>query len=309
LIDAANGAHIWADRFDGGLEDVFGLQDKVTESVAGAIEPKLRYAEIQRSHQKPTGSLQAYDYFLRALAKFNMMTWEPNFEAVALLERAFAIDPEYWSAYALGALCVAFRKGQGWMADRDVESAEGLHMARIALAGAPNDATVLYMGSLAMAYLDGGNEEAALLMDRALFINPNLAAAWHLSGWIRIYLGRGEAAVDHFQRAIRLSPLDPLMHIMLCGVAGAHLTAGNNEEVVAWADKALRAGPVFLPALRVKVTALGLLGRLEEARALAPQLMALEPDLRLSELHKRVPWGPGLLARYAAGLRAAGVPE
>jgi tetratricopeptide (TPR) repeat protein len=221
LIDASNGAPIWADRFDADLEDVFDLQDRVTERVAGALEPRIRLAETERSRRKPTDRMRAYDYFLRALAEFHRTTTEPNLEAVRLLERAIEIDPEHMAAHGLAAFCYAYRKGNGWMADRAAESAEGLRLARLAISGGHDDATALYMGSMASAYLGGDLRTAATIMDRALALNPNLAGAWHLSGWIRMYLEDGDTAIEHFSRGLRLNPLDPTIHILSCGMAGA----------------------------------------------------------------------------------------
>jgi TolB-like protein/Flp pilus assembly protein TadD len=309
LIDASNGAHLWADRFDGDLEDVFDLQDRVTERVAGLLEPRIRLAEMALSRRKPTESLRAYDYFLRALAEFHKATKEPNREAVQLLERAIEIDPNYTAAHGLAAYCYAYRKGNAWMADRAAESAEGLRLARLAIAGAQEDATALYMGSMASAYLGGDLRTAATVMDRALALNPNLAGAWHLSGWIRVYLEDGDTAIEHFHRSLRLNPLDPTIHILSCGMAGAWFVKGDLEQVLLWDDKSLREGPVFLAALRSKVTVLGLMGRIEEAKQLVPALLKLEPNLRCSHVGMLVPWGPRLLERYAAGLRAAGIPE
>ena len=309
LIDASNGAHIWADRLDGELDDVFDLQDRVTERVAGALEPRIRYAEVERSRRKPTENMRAYDYFLRALAEFHKATKEPNREAVRMLERAIELDPDYTAAYGLAAYCYAYRKGNGWMADRVSESAEGLRLARLAIAGGQDDATALYMGSMASSYLGGDLRTAATVMDRALLLNPNLAGAWHLSGWIRMYLEDGDTAIEHFHRGLRLNPLDPTIHILSCGMAVAWFVKGDLEQVLLWADKSLREGPVFLAALRFKIVALALMGRVEEAAALVPALMDLEPSLRCSGVGALVPWGPVLLARYAAGLRAAGIPE
>ena len=147
------------------------------------------------------------------------------------------------------------------------------------------------------------------MIDRALALNPNLAAAWHYSGWIHGYLGEGETAASHFKRAMELSPLDPIMHIYFCGLAFAYFVSGDFEEGLIWNEKSLRHGPFFLPALRQRVTLLGLLGRIDEAKRLVPRLMEVEPHLRCSEVGKLVPGGPEMLARYAAGLRAAGVPE
>ncbi len=309
LIDAANGAHIWADRFDGELDDVFDLQDRVTERVAGALEPRIRFAEVERSRRKPTENMRAYDYFLRALAEFHKATKEPNREAVQLLERAIDLDPDYAAAYGLAAYCYAYRKGNGWMADRAKECAEGLRLARLAIAGGQDDATALYTGGMASAYLGGDLRTAATVMDRALLLNPNLAGAWHLSGWVRMYLEDGDTAIEHFHRGLRLNPLDPTIHILSCGMAVAWFVKGDLEQVLLWADKSLREGPVFLAALRFKVVVLALMDRIEEAKELVPVLLDLEPDLRWSRVGTLVPWGPDLLARYAAGLRAAGIPE
>lgn len=309
LIDASNGAHIWVDRFDGELDDVFDLQDRVTERVAGALEPRIRFAEVERSRRKPTQDMRAYDYFLRALSEFHKSTKEPNREAVRLLERAIELDPDYTAAYGLGAYCYAYRKGNGWMADRVAESAEGLRLAHLAITGGQDDATALYMGSMASAYLGGDLRTAATVMDRALLLNPNLAGAWHLSGWIRMYLEDGDTAIEHFHRGLRLNPLDPTIHILSCGMAVAWFVKGDLERVLLWADKSLREGPVFLAALRFKVVVLALMGRIDEAKDLVPALLDLEPNLRCSGVGTLVPWGPDLLARYAAGLRAAGIPE
>ena len=186
---------------------------------------------------------------------------------------------------------------------------EGLRLARLAIGGGQDDATALYMGSMASSYLGGDLRIAATAMDRALALNPNLAGAWHLSGWIRMYMEDGDTAIEHFHRGLRLNPLDPTIHILSCGMAASWFVKGDLAQVLLWADKSLREGPVFLAALRLKITMLGLMGRIDEAKQLVPTLLELEPNLRCSLVNTLTPWGPGMLARYAAGLRAAGIPE
>jgi adenylate cyclase len=308
LIETAGGAHIWAERFDGSIEDVFELQDQVTASVCGAIEPRLRVAEIARSRRKPTESMHAYDYFLQALANFHLMTRESTAEAVRLAQCAIALDQSYSGAYALAAQAYAFRKGQSWMGDHHHERTEGLRLARLALRAGMDDATALTMASLALSYLGGENREAAALIDRALRLNPNLGAAWNISGWIRVYLGEADLAIEHLQRACRLSPLDPLGYVFNSGIGFAHFIAERYEETITVTDWALREKATFLPAQRIKVAALGMLGRLDEARASAVRLLELEPGTRLGNIGTFIPWEPALLARYAEGLRRAGVP-
>jgi adenylate cyclase len=309
LIETSGGAHIWAQRFDGSLEDVFELQDQVTASVCGAIEPKLRVAEIARSRRKPTESLGAYDYFLQALANFHLMTRESTAEAVRLAACAIALDSCYAGAYGVAAYAIAFRKGQAWMEDPERERAEGLRLAHLAIANGMDDATALTMASLALSYLGGENRAAAAMVDRALTLNPNLGAAWNISGWIRVYLGEADAAVDHLERACRLSPLDPLGYVFHSGIGFAHFIAERYEATIAITERALRERATFLPALRIQAAALGMLGRIEPARAVARRLLELAPGTRLADVGMFIPWEAELLARYAEGLRRAGVPD
>src|SRR5262245_27407377 len=189
LVDATTGAHVWANRFDGALDDIFDLQDHVTASVVGAIEPRLQQAEIERAGRKPTESLDAYDYFLRGMASFHLFTRDRLLEARRLFQRATELDANYASAYGMAAWCVCLSKTNGWLFDPEREIAEGVRLARRAVAVGKDDPTALWSGGINLAYLAAEVETGAAYIDRAIVLNPNSAAAWSMSGWLRIYLG------------------------------------------------------------------------------------------------------------------------
>lgn len=209
LIDAATGAHHWAGRFEGVLVDIFELQDQITESVVGAIAPQLERAEIERARHKPTESLDAYDYYLRAMAQLHHGTRAAIGQALPLFHKAMAYDPEFSSAYAMAAWCYCWRKANGWMADRPAEVAEGVRLARRALELDRGDAVALTRSGHALGYLGGDLSGGIALLDKALMLNPNLAAAWFLGAFLRLWHGETEAAIEHFTHAMRLSPVDP----------------------------------------------------------------------------------------------------
>ena len=308
LIEAATGNHVWADRFEGSLEDIFELQDRITETVVAAIEPSLQLAEIRRSSFKPTDSLQAYDFYLRALAAFNLLTRSSLETTLAECRHALAIDPTYASAHGLVAWCLVWRDTQNWISDRIKERAEALKHARLAIDFGANDPTALWMAGHAIAYSGGGNEQGYRIVERSLVLNPNSAPAWNASGLINYYLGNGKIAVDHFKRAMRLSPVDPLEHLSKCGVAFAYFAEEQYGEAVDWADRALTDQPKFLPSLRIKAAACALLGRVEDARATARLLLAAAPELTLRDVPNRYSRASDSFA-YIDGLRKAGVPE
>jgi TolB-like protein len=215
LIDASTGAHLWADHFDGGLEDIFDLQDQVTASVVGAIAPKLVQAEIERAKRKPTESLDAYDYFLRGMASTHRMTREATSEALELFARATELDPDFASPCGVAAFCYVARKINGWTTDRRHEIAEAARLAWRAAELGKDDAVALAFGGLALGYVAGDLEGAIALIDRALVLNPNLAVGWYASGTVRAFRGgEPDVAIAHLQRAMRLSPFDPFMFTM-----------------------------------------------------------------------------------------------
>jgi len=176
------GAHISSDRFDGGIQDIFDLQDQMASSVVGAIMPKLEQAEIERAKCKPTESLDAYDYFLRGMARFYQRSREATDEALRLFKTAIDFDPEFAAAYGMAAWCHAWRKMNGWMTDAARESAEATRSARRAVELGKDDATALARGGHALAFIGGDLDSGVVFLDRALVLNPNLAAAWALSG-------------------------------------------------------------------------------------------------------------------------------
>jgi TolB-like protein/class 3 adenylate cyclase len=309
LIDATTGAHLWADRFDGTLEDVFDLQDRVTVSVVSAIAPKLEQVEIERAKHKPTERLDAYDYFLRGTASLHQGTKEANKEALRLFYRAVELDPEFSSAFGMAAWCFVVRKVNGWMDDLVREVAETRRLAQRATELGRDDAVALCWGGYALSYVAGDVDGGLAYIDQALALNPNLAAAWNFSGWIRIMLGEHQSAIDRFERALRLSPRDPTVFHMRTGIAYASLLAGQYEIASSMARDALR-DQTWLGGLRVLAASKALAGHLEEAREAMDRLLQIDPALRISNLKNRIsPLQPNDLAKYVDALRKAGLPE
>jgi len=311
LVDATTGAHVWADRFDGALDDIFDLQDRVTASVAGIIEPKLLNAEMARARRKPTDSLDAYDLYLRALAQFNV-GHEGNLEALRLLHRAIEIDPHYAAPYGLAAWCYLHQKVRGWLFPSDPALAEGVRLAKLAASLGKDDPETLWMAGLTLALLSGDLEGGIALIDRALTLNPNSANAWRTSGMLRAYLGDTELAIPHLERSARLSPLDAFAFVLWLGFVFAHFMAGRYEEASAWCDKTLHEAPDYPPALRMKAATCGLLERLDEGRRWVERLLAVNPDTTVSgmRLYYAIAMKkPGCLEAFLDGLRKAGLPE
>ena len=310
LIDTATGSHLWADRFDGGIEDVFELQDRITASVIGAIAPKLEQAEIERAKRKPTESLDAYDYYLRGLASLYRWTKEGVSEALQQLNKAIELDPEFASAYGVAAWCYFWRRVNGWMTDRAQETAEAIRLANRAAELGKDDAVALTFGGLALGYVGAAVETGVTLIDRALTLNPNMAAAWSASGVLHAFLGHQDLAIERLERAMRLSPLDPLMYLRLTYAGMAHFLAGRYDEAAALGEQACQERPNFLAAIRVAAVSNAYAGRLDRARAYVERALELDPDLRISNLKDRFGrMRPEDFAMYVEGLRKAGLPE
>jgi TolB-like protein len=310
LIDATSGAHIWAERFEGLLDDIFELQDQITESVVGAIAPQLERAEIERAKRKPTESLDAYDYYLRGMAKLHSGSREAIGQALLMFYQAIELDGEFASAYGMAAWCHFWRKLNGWMTDRPAEIAEGIRLARLAVSLGRDDAVALTRGGHALSHLAGEVDGGIALLDRARLLNPNLAPAWFLGGILRALHGETDAAIEHLNHAVRLSPLDPEMFRMQVGMALAHFFAGHFDAAADWAEKALGNLPSLLVAAALVAASHALGGRMDKAKWAMQRLQKLDSSLRLGTLKEWLPiQRPEDFTRFVDGLRLAGLPE
>ena len=249
LVDTVTGSHVWADRYDGAVEDLFDLQDQITSSIVGAIEPKVQQAEVKRAQAKSTTDLTAYDLYLRSLSLMAELKEEKHREALGLLERAVVLDPRFSSALALiGNIYMNF-KTQGWEPIENAE-AKGLAAARLVLETGQDDPLALTRAGLALSYLGGRHQDGLAHIERALALNPNLARAWRHSGLVHWYLGHFDIAIEHLEAARRYSPVDPAAFDGYVTTAFAYFSKGEYETALAWADKALRERPRWAPAHR-----------------------------------------------------------
>src|ERR1700674_1170058 len=285
LVDTATGAHLWADRFDGGLGDIFDLQDQVTESVVGAIAPAVEKAEIERAKRKPTESLDPYALYLRGLARFYQFgNRQANDEALRLLSSAIELDPDFASAYGRAAFCYAYAKTNSWFSDTEREIAEVKRLAQRAVELGKDDAIALAAGGNALAFVVRDLGVGAGLIDRALVLNSNLAEAWNYGGWVKNWLGEPEPAIERFAHAMRLSPLDPRATAMRAGTAHAHFFLGRYDEAASWAAMALQDNPDFQTGLRIDAASNAMAGRREQAHKAIARLRQLNPALHVSTL-------------------------
>jgi len=310
LIDATTGAHLWADRFDGILANIFDLQDQVTMSVVGAIAPKLEQAEIERAKRKPTESLDAYDFFLRGMAAFHQFNKAANTEALAFFVRAIELDPNFAPAYGMAARCYLQRIGFGWVADRQREAAEAEKLARRAADLGKDDAVALSAAGFVLVNVVGDLEYGDTLIDRALALNPNLAGGWHFSALAKAFLGQTEIAIERASRAMRLSPQDPQQFGMKINMAWAHFFACHYDEAFSWAQAAVREQSNFFMAIAVTAASAALAGKTEEAAKAMARLRELNPTLRVSNLKSFMPiFRTQGFEQWSEGLKKAGLPE
>jgi adenylate cyclase len=310
LIDTATGAHIWVDRFDGALDDIFELQDQVASNVAGAIEPKLRQSEIERASRKPTANLTGYDLYLRALAQSYRHTEEGLAEAVLLARQALAIDPAYTPAAALVSSCRTQQWTPGWGALSHEDIAEACRLARQALEAERDDAETISLAARTLFFLAGEAAMAVAALDRALALNPNAAHAWLIRGRIHASRNQPEAAIEAIERARRLSPFDPYAFSYAFSIALAHLAARRFEQGVEWADRALHDQPRLAPAMLVKAAANAHLAHLDEARTELRRVLAIVPKLTIAGVREYLHFAaPEVRELYLTGLRLAGLPE
>ncbi|TIT52100.1 MAG: adenylate/guanylate cyclase domain-containing protein, partial [Mesorhizobium sp.] len=308
LVDAISGHHVWTDRFEGDVSDIFDLQDKVTESVVGAVEPSIRLEEIKQARMKPTDYIGAYDLYLRALPRFYSMTREGFADVRRLTNEALSIDPGFTLAKALGAYIRSLSVSQCWHEPDDTRVA--VRMAREVLADARDDPTSLRFAAQVIAYSAKDYETALDTIERSLLLNPNSAQGYTGSGWVNAHSGRPLVAIEHFHRAMRLSPVDPEKGIALSGIGMSYLMLERYEEALAWGERALREMPNYGSSHRVVIMALVKLNRPDEAQAAARRLMEAFPTYTLGLQTQINPWrDKGFAERYVEALGIAGVPE
>jgi adenylate cyclase len=275
LIDALSGRHLWADRFDGSLEDVFELQDQVAISVAGVIEPTLQAAEIRRAAERPTQDLTAYDFYLRALPHvFYFFARDRNTRALDLLKRAIERDPGYGPALAAAAMCHAEIDVNGWADDREANRRTSVDLARRALQAAPDDPEVLGPAAFVLGWYGQDIDAAVGLIDRCLHLNPSSARSWYFSAVLRLFVGDPDLAIDHFEASMRLSPRDRF-GAPLTGIGGALLFSRRFEEAATTLRASLEQHPTFPLTYRFLAACYAHMGRIDEAREIVEQLRAI----------------------------------
>jgi adenylate cyclase len=301
LIEAETGLHLWADRFDGSLEDVFELQDRVAISVAGVIEPALEMAETRRSAARPTTDLSAYDLYLRALATFFPITKERIVEALGLLDQAIAIDRHYGPALAWAAGCHLQLVINGWVEEPETSRRKGSDLARQALQVAQNDPRILAVAAIVLA--QSGEDIGAMigLVDRALALNPSYAQGWVLSGVLRLWVGQPDLAIEHVMTSLRLSPRERIGQ-PLSVIGQAHFFKRQFDEAAAKLLLSIQDHPGFPHNYRALAACYAHMGRLEEARAIVARLRAITPQVMPSFLPWRRPEDREL---FLSGLRLA----
>jgi tetratricopeptide (TPR) repeat protein len=301
LIDALTGTHLWADRFDGSLEDVFELQDKVAASVAGVIEPALQAAEIRRSSERPTSDLTAHDLYLRALATLFPITKERISEALRLLDRAIAIDRHYGPALSWAAFCHMRFVVDGWAEAPETSRRRSVDLARQAFHVAQNDPNILVNAAYVLAYFAEDIGAMIGLVDRALALNPSFARGWYLSGVLRLWAGEADLAIEHVETSLRLSPRERV-GTPLSVIGRAYFFKRRFDEAAAKLLLALHDNPGVPTSYRFLAACYAHIGRLDEARAIVARLRAITSLLVPSDPPYRNPEHREL---YLSGLRLA----
>ena len=273
LIDATNGAHVWADHFDGPLDNVFDLQDKVASSVAGVIEPALQAAESARSASRPTNDLTAYDLYLRGYAMALSSTGRTR-EALRLMEQAIERDPRYGLALAWAAFCCFRLVHDDRSADREVDALKGGDYARRALEVAGDDSSIIADAARSLAYFGEDIHAMMALVDRALALNPNHARGWHISGALRLWAGQPDVAIEHIETALGLSPR-ARVGTSLAVIGAAHFLARRFDKAVPQLLVAVQEDPSHPVPYRYLIACYAHMGRLDEARGIIRRLRAI----------------------------------
>lgn len=308
LIDATTGNHLWAEHFDGVEEDIFDFQDRITTSVVGAIQPSIRAAEIERAKRKRPESLGAYDLVMQALPSIWALERSANQEATVLLDQALRLDPNYPLALSLAAWCRGQRVVYNWSTDIEADRRETLRQAQVAAVLAADDPFVLTVLGAALT-ITHEFPRAAMMLDRALALDPNSAWAWNRSGWLRNYLEDPETAIEHFERSLRLSPFDPMSFNGIMGIGCAHFVAKRYDLAAQWQERALVESPSSVWILRTLVPSYALSGQMDKAREGVRELLQSYPGMTISDIVRALVFSPKIQQDIAKGLRLAGLPE
>lgn len=310
LIDAAGGAHLWADSYDGMVDNLFDFEDEIAQQVAGAVHPSIREAEIATAKRKRPESLAAYDLVLRSLPHLWAHKRADNAEAIRLLDDARRLDPGYARATAVAAWARAQHVVYNWTTDIEKVRSEGKQLIEAAANEVGDDPMALTALATATTLLLGDLDKAGHFADRALALDPNNAWAWTRRGFIDAYAGRAEKAITAFEHAARLSPLDPFSFNGHIGIGFANFALGRYDEAVQWAQRGMREKSGMTWAYRDLATYFALAGKVNEAKAALAELVAMRPNLTIAMVGEALRFiEPSLLKRYLDGLRIAGLPE
>lgn len=308
LIETEGGAHVWSSRFDGALDEFFDLQDRITEQVAGALQPSIRIAEIERSRRKRPQDLGSYDFTMRAMPHVWALEKEESTKALELLEKALAIDPEYPLALSLAGWCHAQRSVYNWADDIAASQAMARSLAERAAEMSGNDPIILAVLGAVHTFVHN-HGTARLLLERAVALDPNAAWAWSRLGWLENYSDRPQKAITNFEHALRLSPIDPMNFNNYVGIGSAHEVAQEYDEAAAFYRRALEERPNAGWIYRNLAAALSGAGRVEEAKQAFAEMMRHYPDLTVSKFKQAMVFTPVVLNRMAENLRKLGLPD
>ncbi|WP_177243516.1 adenylate/guanylate cyclase domain-containing protein [Bradyrhizobium sp. Gha] len=308
LIETEAGAHVWSSRYDGTVDEIFDLQDRITQQVAGALQPSIRLAEIERSRRRRPQDLSSYDYTMRAMPHVWALEKEESGKALVLLENALEIDPEYPLALALAGWCHAQRSVYNWATDLAESQLKARSLAERAANLSGDDALILtVLGAVNTFVRNYGT--ARVLLERALALDPNCAWAWSRLGWIECYSDRPESAVQHFQQALRLSPIDPMNFNNYVGIGSANEVAEDYEKAVEFYRRALQERPHATWIYRNLASALVGAGHLEEAKAAFAEMLCAYPGLTISKFKEAMVFSGPTLDRMARHLQILGLAE
>jgi adenylate cyclase len=308
LIETEGGTHVWNGRHDGTIDDIFDLQDRITEQVAGALQPSIRIAEIERSRRKRPQDLGAYDYAMRAMPHVWALEKEESVKALDLLEKALSIEPDYPLGLSLAGWCYAQRSVYNWTDNVAEAQAKAQSLAERAAELSADDPIILaVLGTIHTFVRHYGT--ARVLLDRALAIDSNAAWAWSRLGWLQNYVDQPKSAIGHFERALRLSPLDPMNFNNYVGIGAAYNVMQAYDQAAALYRRALEERPNAKWIYRDLAGSLSGAGRLEEAQRAYAELMCSYPDLTIAKFKRAMVFSDAVLDRMAENLRRLGLPE